>query len=156
MSDPLRLRVTDIDDLAVISSILQDALAPMADMLFERDLSRFVLAANRFRWEDAGGDHVDGRIYERQRCGIRFEQVTGVRMRGLDHNRRDQILSLLAIKTEGETIVDLVFAGGGVIRLEVEALLCHLDDFDEPWPTMRRPAHADADKTDSDKTEGEN
>ncbi len=147
MADPLRLRVTDIDDLAVISSILQDALAPLADMLFEPDQSRFVLATNRFRWEDAGDDHVEGRIYERQRCGIRFEQVTRVRMHGLDLNRRDEIQSLLAIKTEGEGIIDLVFAGGGIIRLEVEGLLCHLDDFDEPWSTMRRPAHANADKT---------
>lgn len=147
MADPLRLRVTDIDDLAVVSSILQDALAPMADMMFEPELSRFVLAVNRFRWEDAGDDHVEGRIYERQRCGIRFEQVSKVRMRGLDSDRRDQILSILAIKTEGDSIVDIVFAGGGVIRLEVERLMCHLDDFDEPWPTMRRPAHVDTDKT---------
>lgn len=151
MSDLLRLRAADLDDLAVISSILQDALAPIADMLFEPAQSRFVLAANRFRWEDAGDDHVEGRIYERQRCGIRFEHVKRVQMRGLDRNRRDEILSLLAIKTEGETIVDMVFAGGGVIRLEVERLLCHLDDFDEPWPTMRRPAHADADQTESEK-----
>jgi hypothetical protein len=147
MADPLRLRVTDIDDLAVISSILQDALAPMADMIFEPELSRFVLAVNRFRWEDAGDDHVEGRIYERQRCGIRFEQVSKVRMRGMNSDRQDQILSLLAVKTEGDGVVDIVFAGGGIIRLEVERLLCHLDDFDEPWPTMRRPAHVDTDKT---------
>ena len=150
MTDPLKLRVTDLDDLAVISSILQDALAPMADMIFESDLSRFVLAVNRFRWEDAGPDHVEGRIYERQRCGIRFEQVTRVQFRDLDHDRPDQILSLLAIKTEGESIVDLVFAGGGIIRLEIERLLCHLDDFDEPWPTMRRPAHANSDQAEDE------
>ena len=149
MADPLRLRVTDLDDLAVVSSILQDALVPMADMIFEPEQSRFVLATNRFRWEDAGEDHVEGRIYERQRCGVRFEQVTSVQMRGLDQNRADQILSLLAIKTEGEGVVDMVFAGGGVIRLEVEGLLCHLDDFDEPWPTMRRPTHVNTDETES-------
>lgn len=147
MTERLKLRVTDFDDLAVISSILQDALTPIADMLFEPDQFRFVLAVNRFRWEDAGDGHVEGRIYERQRCGIRFEQVSAVRMRGIDHNRRDEILSLLAIKAEGENIVDLVFAGGGVIRLEIGGLLCHLDDFDEPWPTMRRPTHVNADKT---------
>jgi hypothetical protein len=123
----------------------------MADMMFEPEQSRFVMAVNRFRWEDAGDKPVEGRIYERQRCGIRFEQVTRVQMRGLDQNRRDEILSLLAIKTEGEGIVEMVFAGGGIIRLAIEGLLCHLDDFDEPWPTMRRPAHADA-----DQTEGEN
>jgi Protein of unknown function (DUF2948) len=150
MPDPLKLRATDLEDLAVISSILQDALAPMADMLFEPEQSRFVLAANRFRWEDAGDGPVEGRIYERQRCGIRFEHVTKVRMRGLDHNKRDEILSLLAVKTEGDNVVDLVFAGGGVIRLEVESMLCHLDDFDEPWPTMRRPRHVEADNAEGE------
>ncbi len=145
MPDLLRLRATDAEDLAVIATFMQDAVVPMSDMLFEPDDALFVLAANRFRWEDAGDDHVEGRIYERQRCGIRFERVTAVRVRDLNQRRRGDILSLLTITPEGDGAIELVFAGGGVIRLEVEALLCHLDDFDEPWPTMWRPAHPDSD-----------
>lgn len=147
MPDLLSLRAADADDIAVISSFLQDAVVPISDMMFEPGDARFMLAANRFRWEDAGDGHVEGRIYERQRCGIRFERVTAVRVRDLDQRRRGDILSLLAIKADGDDAIDLMFAGGGVIRLEVEGLLCHLDDFDEPWPTMWRPTHPDSDAT---------
>jgi hypothetical protein len=47
---------------------------------------------------------------------------------------------LLAIHAEGGSLY-LDFAGGGSIRLEVEEILCHLDDLGEPWPTRYRPRH---------------
>jgi hypothetical protein len=37
----------------------------------------------------------------------------------------------------------LVFSGGGVIRLEVSGLLCHMEDLGEGWPTRWRPTHDD-------------
>ncbi len=141
MSAPLRIKAVDASDLAVVSSFLQDAVVQMGDMIYQRGERRFVLAAYRFRWEDAGETQIVGRIYERQRCGIRFDRVRSVRSRDLDRRRRSEILSLLAIDAGDDGFVDLIFAGGGVIRLEVEAVLCHLDDFDEPRPTMWRPTH---------------
>jgi hypothetical protein len=39
----------------------------------------------------------------------------------------------------------LIFAGGAAIRLEVDGILCHLEDLGEPWPTRWQPAHAAAD-----------
>jgi hypothetical protein len=145
MVAPLRLKATDAEDLAVLASFVQDAVVPLSDMMFQQDEALFVLAANRFRWEDAGESHVEGRIYERQRCGLRFERVAAVRVRGLDQNRRGDILSLLTIGTADAGAIELTFAGGGVIRLEVDGILCHLDDFDEPWPTLWRPNHREAD-----------
>ena len=54
--------------------------------------------------------------------------------------RKGQIVSLLAIE-QGEGTIDLVFSAGIVIRLEVEQILCHVQDLDEPWPTQWRPSH---------------
>ena len=139
---PLKLRAADADDLAVISACLQDAVIAVKEMAFLADEHRFVLVANRFRWERAQDDRpVEGtRIYERVHCGVCFDGVTGVRRLGLDRRRKGQILSLLAIKPEGGHI-DLVFSAGVAIRLEVDRILCHLQDLDEPWPTQWRPAH---------------
>ena len=145
MAALLRLKATDTQDLAVLASVVQDAVVPLSDMTYQAAEALFVLAANRFRWEDAGETHVEGRIYERQRCSVRVEGVTAVRVRGIAQDRRGDMLSLLTIRTDGADAIELVFAGGGVIRLEVDGILCHLDDFDEPWPTMWRPNHPEAD-----------
>ncbi len=136
----LRLRAADGDDIPVLSACLQDAVVPVADMAYLPGEARFVMVANRFRWEDAGGKDVEGKIYERVHCAVCFDSVTAVRRKRLDRTRRNQILSLLALEA-GESYIDLVFAAGVVIRLEVAQIMCHLDDIDEPWPTQWRPAH---------------
>ena len=38
--------------------------------------------------------------------------------------------------------ITLEFSHQGVIRLEADRILCHLEDLDEPWPTTWRPHHA--------------
>ena len=139
----VRLKATDEADLEVIASFLQDAVIPLREMAYQAAESRFALIANRFRWEDAG-DAADvpaaERTFERIHCGIRFEGVRAVRTRGIDRRKRDEILSLLTLRAYVDGI-ELLFAGGGVIRLEVDRILCRLDDLAEPWPTQWRPSH---------------
>jgi len=47
----LKLRAEDDEDLAVVSAFLQDALLPVAEMVYLPAEQRFVLVANRFMWE---------------------------------------------------------------------------------------------------------
>ena len=138
----LKLRAADAEDLAVMSACLQDAVVAIRETKYLPAERRFVFIANRFRWEDANRDRaVEGTpIYERVHCGVCFEGVKAVRQRGLVQKRRGQIVSLLALEA-GEGTIDLVCSAGIVIRLEVDGILCHLRDIDEPWPTQSRPAH---------------
>lgn len=136
----LKLRATDADDLAIVSACLQDAVVPVQDMTYLAAESRFAMVANRFLWERAGGERVEGRIYERVHAGVCFDHVENVRQYGLDQTRRGQILSLLAVSA-GDGQVELTFSAGVVIRLEVSKIMCHLQDLDEPWPTQWRPLH---------------
>ena len=137
---PLRLAAADAEDIAVLSALLQDAVVPISEMIYIAAEARFVLVANRFRWEDAEGERVPGRIYERVRCGVTFDRVTGVKRRDFDPSHRSQVFDLLALEATPE-YVDLIFAGGATVRLEVERILCHAEDFGEPWPTQWRPEH---------------
>jgi hypothetical protein len=139
---PLKLRAVDSDDLAVVSSFLQDAVIPIQDTGFIPEENRFVLVANRFRWEDSDRDTTaEGTpIYERVHCGVCFEKVTAVRQKGLDQRRRGQVASLLSLEA-GDGTIELVLSAGAVIQLEVEEILCHLQDLDDPWPTQWRPSH---------------
>ena len=145
MPDALKLRAADAEDLAVIAACLQDAILPLAEMTFQPAEKRFVMVASRFRWEDAEGERIEGRIYERVHSGVRFDGVKAVRVRDIEQGKPSRILELLTLDT-GDGYVDLIFAGGGVIRLEVERVLCHLEDIDEPWPTQWKPAHPDAEE----------
>lgn len=135
----LRLRARGLDDLSVLSALVQDALVPVGDIAFIESGHSFVLALNRFRWEKKAS--ADAR--ERVHSGLRFDSVSRVRFRGINRHDRGQFLSLLAIAYD-DSVVTLHFAGGGVIRLEVDALNCALEDLAEPWPTLWTPRH-DAD-----------
>jgi len=138
----LRLRAEDADDLAVVSACLQDAVIAIRETRYLPAEKRFVFVANRFRWEDADRERAgEGNpIYERVHCGVCFEAVTAVRQRGLVQGRKGQIVSLLAIE-KGEGTIDLIFSADIVIRLEVDEILCHVEDLNEPWPTQWRPSH---------------
>jgi hypothetical protein len=139
MADRLKLRAEDDEDLAVLSAVLQDALVPVADMLFLAEEQRFILVANRFCWECSGNEG-----YERILTGVTFDAVTGVKVRGFSPNDRDRILQLLAIVQEpGGIRID--FSGADCVRLEVDRIVCHLEDLGEAWPTPWRPKHPVAD-----------
>lgn len=156
MSGPLKLRAADQEDLAVIATCLQDALVPIGDMSFIPEDRRFVLVANRFRWELGGAsaarvavtdDHPDasydaaaGPSFERVNCGVWFDGVTAVRTKSVNLHDRSTILELLTLRQDDGQL-SLIFAGGPVIQLEIDGLCCFLEDIGEPWPTRRRPGH---------------
>jgi hypothetical protein len=135
----LKLRAEDEEDLAVVSAFLQDALVPVAEMVFLPDEQRFVLVANRFMWERKP---VDKKGHcERTLTGIAFDGVTAVQVRGFERSDGDRILEVLAVRATAEAII-FEFSGADAMRLEVGRILCHLEDIGEPWPTPWRPRHA--------------
>ncbi len=180
----LKLRARDPEDLGVISACLQDALVPLADMVFQKSEKRFVLVANRFMWERAPEEAPEvaqdrkvaalaegetqppeddarfedaegpGPPYSRVNAGLTFDKVRQVRFRGFDARKRDEILSLLDLEAQPGAVI-LNFAGGAAIRLEVAEILCHLEDLGEPWPTRWRPQHEAADEADAASGSGE-
>lgn len=139
---PLKLVAADKDDLAVLSAFLQDAVIPVSDASFIPAENRFVFVANRFRWEDADRENSGpgAPVYERVHRGVCFDHVKAVRQLGLDQRRRGQIVSLLSLDV-GEGKIDMVLSAGATIQLEVDGILCHLQDLDDPWPTHWRPTH---------------
>ena len=117
---------------------------------------RFVMVANRFKWEVSEAENAppqpapagdvrfeeadEGPVFERVNCGVCFDRVRGVRLRGFNLANKDQILNLLTVEAQPRAVT-LVFSGGGLIRLELSAIACHLEDLGESWPTRWQPAH---------------
>lgn len=153
----LRLRAESADDLEVIGGVLQDALIPVSDMAFLAAESQFVFVANRFCWElDGVPDQAAGETpgtggkpstHHRINCGVTFDGVQAVKTRGFDREDPATILSLLTIQTEAGVEgpeITLICAGDASVRLTVGKIDCRLDDIGEPWPTVWRPSHGDA------------
>ena len=138
VADALRLMARDDEDLAVLSMVLQDALISVSEMAYVPDEQRFVLVANRFRWEPP----IDGprKNFERRHAGLSISGITAVKRRGFSLADRDRILVLLAIRPVPGGL-QLDFAGDASIRLETGGIICHLDDLSESWPTRWRPQH---------------
>lgn len=141
---PLNLGALDVDDLAVISSLSQDAVFPASEMRWHRKGARFALLLNRVRWEDDGKTRHGP---ERVQSVLMFNNVRAVASQGVPKGDADTILSLLSITFEqtdapsGHLILTL--AGDGAIRLEVEAVEVTLKDVTKPYiaPSKKLPHH---------------
>ncbi|MDX2101020.1 MAG: DUF2948 family protein [Alphaproteobacteria bacterium] len=141
---PLRLKAADIEDVAVISACLQDAILPVADAEWLAEERSFVMAINRFRWE-APRDAAPSRIH----AGLRIAGVRSIQSKGFDRRQRDLLLSLLALDwapdsqaADGTGTLTLIGAADRSLRFQVERLLVTLEDFGEPWPAASRPTHS--------------
>ena len=142
LDKPLRLIAFEVDDLQVISAVVQDAVFPACEMSWRPKQRRFALLLNRFRWEATQPDFA-----ERVQAVLSFEDVHSIRTQGFDRTDPDLILSLLNVTFEADTdgmgycIVTL--AGDGAISLKVEALEASLRDITRPYiaPSGMMPNH---------------
>lgn len=137
----LRLLAEDEEDLNIVSAHLQDAVLRVGDLAYIPRQRRFVAVVNRFCWEGC----PDGQTGTRVRAGLHFDSVLKVRASRVRRDDPDAVVELLAIRftPQGEAggAVDLMLAGGGRIRLDVECIDAQLRDMTEPRPAVARPAH---------------
>jgi len=141
--DQLKFVVLDEEDLEVVSTHLQDAVAKVADVLWRPQEKRLVLAVNRFDWEGAQTAEPE---YHRRRTALRFERVLSCKCRDVNPAGKDAVLNLLAVEfaeTDAPSgVVTITFSGGAVLRLEVECLEAELADLGPSWITAVCPVHA--------------
>jgi DUF2948 family protein len=144
---PLRLQAQDVDDLQVLSSLVQDAVFPMAEMTWQPAKRRFALLLNRFRWEDRDRAENQNRKFERVQSLLLVEGVLKVASSGIDRADKEMILSLMSITFEagedGAGKLVLTLAGDGALALKVEMLDVALQDVTRPYraPSGHAPHH---------------
>jgi hypothetical protein len=137
----LRLIAQDEDDLKIFSAHLQDAVVKIADLAYLPQRRRFVMVLNRYCWEGV----MAGQAGLRMRTGLHFDGVLKVQAQNIRQDAPEAVMELLAIAFtpagEGAGAIDLSFAGGGRVRLEVECIDAALADLAGPWPAAARPEH---------------
>ena len=127
----LRLRAEDAGDLAVISACLEDALFAVGEMAFEPADSRFAAIVVR-RCREA-----DGGPAGQAKAAIHFDDVSSVKLRGIDRAERARLLKLAGIFAEpgrSATVVRLLFQNGAEVWIEAGHLACRFQDLEDPRP----------------------
>ena len=136
VSTPLRLWALDAEDLAIVSSHMQEALLTPTNAVWLPKQRRFALACERLDWIDSNDEQ-----WLRRESGLHFDHVVRVERSGFGADSK--ALQLMEIRFVGTTIpeglIDLVFKGGETIRLHVECVEACLRDLGEPEPTTIPP-----------------
>ena len=144
MSKSLKLKAETEDDLVVMSSVLQDSILKVGEIIFN-PRGRFLnLRLSRFRNETKD-------INERVETGLRIDSVLSVKSRLIDRSEPEAFAVLLAVQFERASVsaedpsgnLKLVFAGGGEIDVEVECVDATLVDLDNSRVTDKLPIHYD-------------
>jgi hypothetical protein len=141
--DLLKLLALDEEDLKIVSAHVQDAVMKVGDLSFISTSRQFVMPMYRFAWEKEASERRPQP--ERRNSVLHFDRVLAAKLSGVSRNKPDEVLSLLAITWTATDApagtVDLVFSGGGAIRLEVECIEARLVDLGGAWEASSRPAH---------------
>ncbi|MCK1540434.1 DUF2948 family protein [Bradyrhizobium sp. 147] len=133
MSPQLKLIALDADDLAVISTHVQDARVQASDIIWRQSEKRLVVGMSRLDWEQTLEGEAEPR---RLVAALRFDRVLACKSRNIDLAAPDKVLDLVGIEfhpqggrsEEPGGSALLLFAQGGAIRLDVECLECELTD----------------------------
>lgn len=129
MPPQLKLIALDAEDLAVISTHVQDARVQTSDIVWRQTEKRLIVGMNRLDWEQT----LSGRTEPRRLiAALRFDRVLACKSRNIDLVQGDAALELVGIEfhetdTPGGSAV-LLFADGAALRLDVECLECELTD----------------------------
>ena len=135
MTELLKLKAKDADDIQVISAVLQDSIAPVVDMDYRAEAKNFIMVVQRL-CRETGTDTTKERIC----CALNIRGVENVQTHGFNPASTDQMLDLLALLPEGNDL-HLVFASDARIRLQLKDWSLIIEDFGEPWPAQCRPCH---------------
>lgn len=141
--DQLKLVALDEQDLEIVSAHVQDAVMKVGDLDFSAASKRFVMSMNRFAWESETGRFR--RRHQRRKSVLDFNRVLGARTSGINREKLEDVLSLLAIRFHERDApagtIELIFSGGGAIALQVECIEARLADLGGAWESMARPIH---------------
>ena len=129
MTARLKLIALDADDLAVISTHVQDARVKVADIIWRQGEKRLVIGMNRLDWEQTLTGETSPR---RLIAALRFDRVLSCKSRNIDMVAPEARLELVGIEFHADDAPSgsavLLFSHGGALRLDVECLECELTD----------------------------
>lgn len=148
MASSLKLLAMDPDDLIVVSAHVQDSVLRSCEIEYDPERKLLFLPINRFAWETPGARKLLFKTYERRRSVLHFARIVSIRSSGVERTDESQVKSILSIEfqpndNEGDPggTIQINFAGGGALHLNVECIEAQLADMGAAWSASSKPKH---------------
>ena len=133
----LKLLAADTPDLEVIASAVQDSIFQIGQTRLDSKGRSFTLRLSRYMHETSSPQRIE--------CGLRFDGVMSVSSQGVATQKGEAFAVILGLDFAADDSpagqVFLRLAGGGTIRISVEAIDVTLADHGDARPTKRIPTH---------------
>ena len=148
---PLKLIALDGEDLAIVSALVQDAITRASEMRYLNEEDAFVLVVDRLARElrpERHGPLLMRKRWQRRRAMLDLRRVRGVERQGLAQGSDEPLVLLAATFEPGPNTedpsgaIELAFAGGATLRLDVEVVEARLTDLGPAWKSGATPRHA--------------
>ena len=121
----LKLMARGRADFEILSALIQDAIVPGEDMVWDRAGSCFVMLANRFCWDLPAQKGVKsksgGPVHQRRLCAVQVHGVMTVRTSGMPQSRKGTLFNLLAIDFDDGVLASAGGEAGAVQELGKQA-----------------------------------
>ena len=135
----LKLKFLDEDDLKIFSTLCQDGIFSIDEIIYNKSDKILIATFSRFCWEFLEKKIKDKTFY-RVVSGIRICNVNKINYSNKDKINSSKFINLLSVENlENEIILN--FSSDITIKLLVEKIEIYLDDLDMPWPTGKKPMH---------------
>ena len=142
--EALFFRCKNEQDLAVLSSLLQDAMINNLDFHFSKKEKTFLFVANRFCWENVASKTKE-KVFQRVLSGVNIQNVTSVKHKNFiskNDARTALFYNLLTVEYDRqESQITLIFSLNACVKLDVSKLDIFIKDVEEPYPTQKIPDH---------------
>ena len=135
----LKLKFLDNDEIKIFSSLCQDGIFSINEIIYNKNDKILIATFSRFCWEFIEKKIKDKTFY-RVVSGIRICNVNKINYTNKDKINSSKFLNLLSVDNHNNEIT-LNFSSDVTIKLFIEKIEIFLDDLDMPWPTGKKPMH---------------
>ena len=135
----LKLKFLDKDDIKIFSTLCQDGIFSIDEIIYNKSDKILIATFSRFCWEFVEKEIKDETFY-RVVSGIRIYNVNKITYTNKDKINSSKFINLLSVHYDKNEIT-LNFSLDVTIKLFIEKIEIYLDDLDMPWPTGKKPMH---------------
>ena len=135
----LKLKFLEKDEVKIFSSLCQDGIFSVDEIIFNKSDKILIATFSRFCWEFFE-KNLKNKIFYRVVSGIRICNVNKINYINQELIDSSKFINLLSVDYYNNNIT-FNFSSEFTIKLKVEKIEIFLDDLDMPWPTGKKPMH---------------
>ena len=136
----LKIKAIDSDDLTILSSLCQDGIFSVDEIVYLKEEKKLIATFSRFCWELKNTLDYGKQVHFRVVTGLQIHNVININYKNFEKIKNNDFFNLLSI-THKSNLITLNFSLNSSISVKVKKIKILLDDLDIPWPTVKKPIH---------------